>query len=125
MTTGTSATSRVLPVGGLIADSECHYSPAGQWWAANARGNPSGHAEIPDRLKGGWVEPFGDRRQAIAFMGIDLNVTDLTAQLDACLLSESEMTTGANSWATLPDPFPAWVARTHDHECKEHDCCHH
>jgi G3E family GTPase len=118
--------TRMSIVGGLnIAGWECHYSPAGQWWAANARGNHSDHAEIPDRLKKEWAEPFGDRRQAIAFMGIDVNFTDLSARLDACLLNESEMASGERSWATLPDPFPAWVAKMHDHECEEHDCCHH
>jgi G3E family GTPase len=118
--------TRMSNVGGLnIAGSECHYSPAGQWWAANAHANYSEHGEIPDRLKKEWVEPFGDRRQAIAFMGIDLDSTDLSARLDACLLNESEMKSGERSWAKLPDPFPAWSAKTHDHECEEHDCCHH
>jgi G3E family GTPase len=118
--------TRMSMVGGLnIAGWECHHSPAGQWWAANAGGSHSGHAVIPDRLKKEWVEPFGDRRQAIAFMGIDVNSIDLSARLDDCLLTESEMTSGESSWAMLPDPFPAWTANKHDHECEEHDCCHH
>jgi G3E family GTPase len=117
--------TRMSSVGGLnIAGSECYYSPAGQWWA-HGRGNHSDEAAIPDRLKKEWAEPFGDRRQAIAFMGIDVNFTDLSARLDACLLSESEMGSGENSWATLPDPFPAWFAKTHGHECEQNDCCHH
>jgi len=117
---------RMGVVGGLnIAGSECHYSPAGQWWAAQDRADASGHAEIPDRLKKEWAEPFGDRRQAIAFMGIEMNSPELCARLDACLLSDSEMKSGELSWATLPDPFPAWSAKTHDHECEDHDCCHH
>jgi G3E family GTPase len=118
--------TRMSMVGGLnIAGCECHYSPAGQWWAANARGNHSDHAAIPDRLKKEWAEPFGDRRQAIAFMGVDVNSSDLSARLDACLLNESEMTSDRHSWATLPDPFPPWSASKHEHECEEHDCCHH
>ena len=118
--------TRMSIVGGLnIAGSECHYSPAGQWWAAKARANHSDHPEIPDRLKKEWAEPFGDRRQAIAFMGIDVNSTDLSARLDACLLDESEMKSGERSWAMLPDPFQGWVAKAHDHECEDHDCCHH
>jgi G3E family GTPase len=117
--------SRMSIVGGLnIAGSECHYSPAGQWWAGIAHEH-SHDTEIPDRLKKEWEEPFGDRRQAIAFMGIHLDAADLSAQLDACLLSESEMTTGEQSWATLPDPFPSWSPKAHDHECDDHDCCHH
>jgi G3E family GTPase len=117
--------TRMRLVGGLnIAGSECHYSPAGQWWAANDR-DDSHHADIPDRLKKEWVEPYGDRRQAIAFMGIDMNSHELSARLDTCLLSASEMKSGKGSWAMLPDPFPAWSAKTHEHECGEHDCCHH
>jgi G3E family GTPase len=114
--------SRMDVVGGInIAGAECHYSPAGQWWASH----DSNHAEIPERLKKEWAEPFGDRRQAIAFMGIDLNWAELGNRLDACLLSGSEMTLGERGWAMLPDPFPVWSARTHDHECDDHDCCHH
>jgi G3E family GTPase len=118
--------TRMSMVGGLnIAGSECHYSPAGPWWAAHAHDNHSGHGEIPDRLKKEWVDPFGDRRQAIAFMGIDVDPAELSAQLDQCLLNESEMKSGERGWATLPDPFPAWSAKTHDHGCEDHDCCHH
>jgi hypothetical protein len=113
-------------VGGLnIAGSECFYSPAGQWWAAQTHDHDSDHAEIPDRLKKEWAEPFGDRRQAIAFMGIDLDPASVTTQLDDCLLTESEMKSGEQSWAALPDPFPSWSAPKHEHECDDHDCCHH
>lgn len=118
--------SRMSVVGGLnIAGAECHYSPAGQWWASNAHDNHSHHTEIPDRLKKEWEEPYGDRRQAIAFLGIDLDAAALSAQLDACLLSDSEMIAGEQSWAMLPDPFASWSPKAHDHECEDHDCCHH
>jgi G3E family GTPase len=118
--------TRMSLVGGLnIAGLECHYSPAGQWWAAHDRDDDSGPAEVPERLKKEWAEPFGDRRQAIAFMGIGMNSGELSARLDACLLSASEMKSGEHSWAMLPDPFPSWSARAHDHDCDDHDCCHH
>lgn len=118
--------TRMDIVGGLnIAGSECHYSPAGQWWAANARENHSGDAEVPDRLKKDWAEPYGDRRQAIALMGLDLDFDDLSERLNACLLDDSEMNSGEPGWAVLADPFPAWSAKAHHHECEDHDCCHH
>lgn len=118
--------TRMSLVGGLnIAGRECHHSPAGKWWAASASESHSGSVEIPDRFKKEWAEPFGDRRQAIAFMGIDLGPSDLSAKLDACLLSDLEMKSGAHAWEALPDPFPAWAAKTHNHECDDHDCCHH
>jgi G3E family GTPase len=118
--------TRMSLVGGLnIAGSECHYSPAGQWWAAHVRDDGSGPAEVPERLMKEWAEPFGDRRQAIAFMGIGMDSRELSARLDSCLLSTSEMKSGERSWAMLPDPFPAWSAKAHDHDCDDHDCCHH
>jgi hypothetical protein len=58
-------------------------------------------------------------------MGIEMNSRELSARLDACLLNASEMKAGERSWAMLPDPFPAWSAKGHDHDCDEHDCCHH
>ncbi len=74
--------SRMDIVGGLnVAGAECHYSPAGQWWASH----DSDHAEIPERLKKEWAEPFGDRRQAIAFMGVDLNWAELSGRLGRLL----------------------------------------
>jgi G3E family GTPase len=118
--------TRMHLVGGLnLAGSECHYSPAGEWWAAGAHSDESDPLEIPDRFKKIWAEPFGDRRQAIAFIGIDLDPSNLSAQLDGCLLSDSEMVAGESSWATLPDPFPSWSAKAHEHDCDDHDCCHH
>lgn len=118
--------TRMGLVGGLnLAGSDHYCAPAGEWWASVATRDNSGHIEIPDRLKKVWKEPFGDRRQAIAFMGIDPNPAHLAAQLDACLLDDSEMAAGENSWESLPDPFPSWSAHSHDHECEDEDCSHH
>jgi len=118
--------TRMDLVGGLnLAGSDHYCAPAGEWWAAAAQKDKSGHREIPDRLKKVWLEPFGDRRQAIAFMGIDLTPANLIRQLDACLLDDSEMAAGESSWEPLPDPFPSWSAHSHDHECEDEDCCHH
>ncbi|MEY2563069.1 MAG: hypothetical protein QOH88_1262 [Verrucomicrobiota bacterium] len=118
--------TRMDLVGGLnLAGSDHYCAPAGEWWAAVATKDNSGHVEIPDRLKKVWLEPFGDRRQAIAFMGLHLNPDEIIAQLDACLLDDSEMDAGESSWAALPDPFPSWSAHSHAHECDDEDCCHH
>lgn len=116
-------------VGGLnLAGSEFQVAAAGKWWAAR---DEQIRAEMPERTAKEWREPFGDRRQAIAFMGIDCDPHRLKAQLDACLLTDSEMAGGEQSWRTLPDPFPSWSGEAHHHDCghdpddEEHECCHH
>lgn len=123
--------TRMDLVGGLnMAGSESHFASAGEWWAA--RDERTRQAEMPERTRNEWTEPFGDRRQAIAFMGLDFNPDTLRAQLDACLLTDPEMAAGEESWNTLPDPFPSWSVQPHHHECThdhdesdQHDCCHH
>jgi G3E family GTPase len=111
-------------VGGLsLAGSECQYGTTGEWWAAHRE--RTGEPDIPPRFRKEWVEPFGDRRQAIAFMGCNCESKSVAAQLDACLLTDSEMAAGEGSWSALPDPFPRWSAEKHEHHCDDHECCHH
>ena len=55
-----------------------------------------------------WVEPFGDMRQELVFIGQGLNQQDVHQQLDACLLNDDELLAGQELWQQLPDPFPAW-----------------
>ena len=122
--------TRMDLVGGLnLAGSELHCAGAGQWWAA--RDEHARRQEMPERTQKEWQEPFGDRRQAIAFMGFNFDPGVIKAQLDASLLTDSEMSSGPASWSALPDPFPSWSVHVHTHECDhdhesgDHDCCHH
>ncbi|MEC5185764.1 G3E family GTPase [Cryobacterium sp. MP_3.1] len=49
--------------------------------------------------------PWG---QEIAFFGKDLDAARLTANLDACLLTNREFVGGPIEWKCLADPFPDW-----------------
>jgi len=124
--------TRMDGVGGLnLAGSELHCGTAGEWWAA--RDERARQAEMPERSRKEWREPFGDRRQSFAIIALDTDRNTLQAQLDACLLTEAEMAGGPNNWFHFADPFPSWSphAHAHDHACdhdngsEEHDCCHH
>jgi len=55
-----------------------------------------------------WVEPFGDMRQELVFIGQGLEQNNITQALDKYLLSEEEVLRGNEYWMTLKDPFPAW-----------------
>jgi G3E family GTPase len=89
----------------------------GFWWAVSPEA---------DRLRAreaieDWDANFGDRRQEIAIIGIDMDQAALRRRFDACLLTDAEMARGIRAWRSLPDPFPQWrvaepeVADAHHH----------
>jgi hypothetical protein len=53
-----------------------------------------------------WLEPWGDRRQEIVFIGSGLDEARIRRALDAALMPARDFT--PQSWARLPDPFPSW-----------------
>ncbi|MGH3739566.1 MAG: CobW family GTP-binding protein [Micromonosporaceae bacterium] len=53
----------------------------------------------------GWDPYYGDRRTTLAFVGLGLDPTELTARLSGCLLTDAEVAEGFTSWTTWPDPF--------------------
>jgi G3E family GTPase len=79
---------------------------AGHWYAAVPRDQwPDG---VHDEVMSKWTEPFGDRRQELVFIGINLRRDIVEGVLDTCLLDDAEMAAGPESWMRLPDPFPSW-----------------
>ena len=51
-----------------------------------------------------WHPQFGDRHQALSIVGVEIDESTLRAQLEACLLTEAELSNEAQ-WRTLSDPF--------------------
>ena len=86
-----------------------HYGLAGMFWKALPKKNWPTDKEYLASIEKQWVEPFGDMRQELVFIGQELNQSDMIEALDACLLGEEEVLRGKAYWATLPDPFPAWT----------------
>lgn len=63
---------------------------AGSWWAERRDGAwPTCDAQRR-RLLDRWHPRFGDRRQEIAFLGLDVDAQAVRASLDDCLLTEAE-----------------------------------
>jgi G3E family GTPase len=58
---------------------------------------------VIDWIRGDY--PFGDRRQELVFIGIDIDKAAITAALDACLLSEDEMIWLDVAQSVFADPF--------------------
>ena len=61
-----------------------------------------------DFIKEKWIEPFGDMRQELVFIGQGLDKNKITQLLDECLLTDEDLLRGKDHWAKFSDPFPEW-----------------
>jgi G3E family GTPase len=84
------------------------YRAVTSWWAATLQGKTFEPHEIETFLGISWDPIFGDRRQELAFVGLNFDPETLKQRLDACLLDDVELRRGAEVWQTYPDPFPPW-----------------
>jgi G3E family GTPase len=96
------------------AGGACRHGPAGYWWDAVPQSHwpedPEHRARILEKSQGEW----GDRRQELVFIGMDMDEAGIRARLDACLLTDAEMALGRAGWMKFPDPFPAWERQLDD-----------
>ncbi len=88
------------------------YDFAGMFWKAVPKENWPTDEDYLASIEKQWVEPFGDMRQELVFIGQGLDKTNITRALDDCLLSEGEVLQGKDYWTTLHDPFSAWEQST-------------
>lgn len=89
--------------GGLM-----RYGFAGRWWRFVPKSQWPQDAESTAGIMKNWSADSGDCRQELVFIGQNIDFTQLTAKLDACLLTDEEMTLGEEGWRLLPDPFGPW-----------------
>ncbi|MCC5793283.1 MAG: zinc metallochaperone GTPase ZigA [Chromatiales bacterium] len=82
---------------------------AGLFWSAVPESSWPDRPEHRAAIQSKFEPPFGDRRQEIVFIGLQLDEPAARKALDACLLNDEELAFGSESWATLPDPFPQWM----------------
>ncbi|EZP76569.1 CobW/P47K subfamily GTPase [Parageobacillus genomosp. 1] len=75
----------------------------GTWIAAYPEeGRQQIFQEEPELLER-WDDTYGDRMTEIVFIGMDMNRQEIEASLDACLLTDEEM---SRDWTMFVDPFP-------------------
>jgi len=84
------------------------YGFAGMFWKAVPKKDWPKDEEYLSSIKEQWVEPFGDMRQELVFIGQGLDQEKMIQNLNECLLSEEEVLKGKAYWSTLDDPFPIW-----------------
>ncbi|MFA0088063.1 zinc metallochaperone GTPase ZigA [Vibrio sp. 10N.261.51.F12] len=81
---------------------------AGLFWKAIPEEEWPTDADDLKAIQQSWVEPFGDMRQELVFIGQGLDQVAMTQALNDCLLSDEELLAGESLWRTLSDPFPEW-----------------
>ena len=84
------------------------YGFAGMFWKSIPKKNWPQDEDYLESIEKLWVEPFGDMRQELVFIGQNLDKDRIIAALDECLLKEDEVLLGKEYWASLQDPFPEW-----------------
>ncbi|MDP2495998.1 GTP-binding protein [Shimia thalassica] len=92
-----------------LAGSLSSVSPLGLWWASLPEERLPTHPEAQAEIARNWVEPWGDRRQEMVFIGVGLEREAISARLNDALMKVSEFK--PDEWIDLPDPFPLWKRR--------------
>ena len=85
-----------------------HHGFAGLFWKAIPKNRWPEEQEALDYIKEKWVEPFGDMRQELVFIGQGLDKNKIIQSLDECLLSDEDLLKGKKHWGKFSDPFPKW-----------------
>ncbi|MBQ4834507.1 zinc metallochaperone GTPase ZigA [Pseudoalteromonas sp. MMG010] len=85
-----------------------HYGFAGMFYKAIPKKDWPTEPELLADIQSKWVEPFGDMRQELVFIGQSLNQHAMITALNDCLLPEDAVLKGKDFWRTYHDPFPIW-----------------
>jgi len=91
------------------AGGSAEYRPVGYWWAAVPKSRWPAEDDFWQGVMNEWVEPFGDRRQMLVYIGQQLPKDDMLEALNDCLLTDEEMAEGPETWEAMSDPFPDWI----------------
>ncbi|MBY2937600.1 GTP-binding protein [Rhizobium leguminosarum] len=86
-----------------VAGVQRRCEPMGLWWAAVPRQDWPSHQQFRQHLESRWDSAWGDRRQELVFIGVDMDETGVRTALDDCLASSDP-----RDWSALEDPFPTW-----------------
>ncbi|MET0341373.1 MAG: zinc metallochaperone GTPase ZigA [Polyangiales bacterium] len=91
------------------AGVHCQLGRSGYWWAAAPRDQWPTEPEVLEEINEGWEEPWGDRRQELVVIGMEMDEPSLRARLEGCLLTDDELAAGQDAWRAYADPFESWA----------------
>lgn len=90
------------------AGGMARYGFGSMFWKSVPKINWPTDNEYLESILKSWVEPFGDMRQELVFIGQRLDQVKMRRALDNCLLTDDELLQGKSLWMTFADPFPLW-----------------
>jgi hypothetical protein len=79
--------------------------------------------EVKEKMKAEIAEGglYGDRKQELVIIGVEMKNDEVATVLDACLLTDEEMSLGPDEWAKWENPFADVMAVPEDDEMTEGD----
>ncbi len=94
------------------AGSSCKLEPAGRWISAVPEEewfefDETTRNRLKKQLESG-EHKYGDRRQEFVIIGRGFDKDAMTHKLNACLLTDDELSWGESQWQKMNDPFPPW-----------------
>lgn len=99
--------TRPLWVGELaVAGSQTMTARMGRWWASVPKNQWPHDNQFEDFVAHNWDAVWGDRRQELVFIGINMDEAALRQRLGECLVAADGFT--PERWQQLDDPFPEW-----------------
>jgi G3E family GTPase len=81
-------------------------NPVGKWWAAVPTDEWPDVAETVAEIRREFEDPYGDRRQELVFIGIEMDRIVIESRLEECLLTDEEIAEGPTAWQSFADPMP-------------------
>ena len=90
-----------------LAGALSSVNPLGKWWVTVPPERWPDDETARSYLAAHWLDPWGDRRQEIVFIGSGIDWPELKSRLDSCLLPE-DLASDPTAVPNLPDPFQPW-----------------
>ncbi|NQY81295.1 MAG: GTP-binding protein [Candidatus Caenarcaniphilales bacterium] len=86
----------------------CESRMLGYWWDAAPKTHWPTDPDIVRTVMDLWEEPYGDRRQEIVIIGVDMDKDEIIKGFDQALLTDEEIELGEEHWQTFKDEFAPW-----------------
>ncbi len=89
-----------------LAGAIGRFAGIGTWFAATPKNRWPDDEEYVKAALARFEGEYGDRKQELVFIGVDMDKDRISTDLDRCLLTPDELAKGMDAWVALPDPFP-------------------